>query len=403
MEEKTTTTTIAKNSNQPRVKNMMYAQQLAHLPTKSVDKLEELIKNKLKPKKYALIVHDKDVNDKGQPEADHVHAMLCFDNARSVNNVARQLGDRPQYMEAWNGKAENGFAYLIHATDNARTRHQYDVSEVKANFDYPEMIKKIDAEVRRVDKLGDTAKIKTLLNLILAGAITRDEAEKQLTGAQYAKAKRQLADVEAKRMEECAKEWRHEMKESGKPIEVLWLYGLPGTGKTSFAKALAEKRKESYYIAGSSRDIFQNYKGQHILILDELRPQSIPYRDLLNILNPFGMGDDVMSPSRYQDKALTCDLIIITSPYNPFVFYSNIFGGQGQYKEDPIDRFEQLRRRISLTVLMTDSEICKADYNEQVIDRYVQDLSSVKPNIYSTAARPPMPDNADNIFKSLFD
>lgn len=108
----------------PRVRHMMYEQQLAHLPAHidSMDKLIDFIEKNLKPEKYAAILHDKDMDEKGQPAEPHIHAMLSFENARSINSVAKILGDKPQYIEAWKGEAKNGYAYLIHATDRARTK-----------------------------------------------------------------------------------------------------------------------------------------------------------------------------------------------------------------------------------------------------------------------------------------
>lgn len=383
-----------------RVKNMMYTQQINHLPVNSMEELIELIEKKLHPKRYAVILHDKDTDDKGQPAEEHIHMMLSFENARSINSVAKILGDKPQYIEAWKGDARNGYAYLIHATDKARMKHQYNVSEVKANFDYASMIQTISKEVKKVDTYGDAAKIKMLLNLLYIGEITKEEVEKQLSGAQYAKAKKQIEDVYAKYLKNHAEEWRKQMIESGKPIRVIWMYGKPGTGKTSFAKEYAKKagNGQPFYVAGSSRDMFQSYKGEHIIILDELRAQSIPYNDLLRILDPFGIDSQVFAPSRYFDKALAAEMIIITTPYDPLQFYYEVFS----YKFDLIDNFEQLHRRISLTINMTDTEILAATYdsNKQC---YVTDPASSHPNPYSTASRPPMVISAEDIYKSMFD
>lgn len=383
-----------------RVKNMMYTQQINHLPVNSMEELIELIEKKLHPKRYAVILHDKDTDDKGQPAEEHIHMMLSFENARSINSVAKILGDKPQYIEVWKGDARNGYAYLIHATDKARMKHQYNVSEVKANFDYASMIQTISKEVKKVDTYGDAAKIKMLLNLLYIGEITKEEVEKQLSGAQYAKAKKQIEDVYAKYLKNHAEEWRKQMIESGKPIRVIWMYGKPGTGKTSFAKEYAKKagNGQPFYVAGSSRDMFQSYKGEHIIILDELRAQSIPYNDLLRILDPFGIDSQVFAPSRYFDKALAAEMIIITTPYDPLQFYYEVFS----YKFDLIDNFEQLYRRISLTINMTDTEILAATYdsNKQC---YVTDPASSHPNPYSTASRPPMVISAEDIYKSMFD
>lgn len=386
----------------PRARHFMYEQQLAHLPAHidSMDKLIDFIDKNLKPEKYAAILHDKDMDEKGQPAEPHIHAMLSFENARGVSGVAKILGDKPQYIEAWKGEAKNGYAYLIHATDRARTKYQYDISEVKANFDYPAMMQTISKEIKKMDTYGDAAKIKTFLNLLYTGAITKEEVEKQLTGAQYAKAKKQIEDVHAKYLKNHAEEWRKAMVAAGKFVRVIWIYGNPGTGKTSFAKEYAAKegKGQPFYLAGSSRDVFQSYAGEHIIILDELRPQSIPYPDLLRILDPFGIDSQVYAPSRYYDKALAAELIIITTPYNPLHFYYEVFG----YKPDLIDSFQQLHRRITLTINMTDTEILAAAYdsNKQC---FVTDPTSSHQNPYSTASRPPMTVKAADIYDSMFD
>mgnify|MGYP002508974426 CR=1 FL=1 len=57
-----------------------------NLPYKTVDDLYTAIESKATPKKMAMITHDKDTDDKGQPAAPHVHVMMAFDNARSLKN-----------------------------------------------------------------------------------------------------------------------------------------------------------------------------------------------------------------------------------------------------------------------------------------------------------------------------
>lgn len=388
-----------------KAKNMMYVQQMSHLPLKSIDKLVETINEKLDPKKFALILHDKDIDEQRTLVEPHVHVMMQFENSRSIKNVAKLLNDKPQNIEAWRGKAENGYAYLIHATDKARAKHQYDPNEVIASFDFPSLIESITQKVVKAKKSNDTSNVKLLLDMLYMGMIEKDEVESKLTGSQYGRYHRQIDEIWNKRLEQMAKKWKHEMISNDKPIEVIWIYGSSGTGKTSLAKDYAKKKNQPYCFAGSSRDIFQTYKGEHTLILDELRPSVIPYQDLLRILDPFGI--DVMAPSRYVDKALACDLIIITSPYNPLEFYREQFGfydapAHVKRKLQNIDSFEQLLRRITLVIEMNEFWINGMEYNKSH-GAYEQMSNVAQNNRYSSRNRQTNKTDTITLFNSMFE
>ena len=81
-------------------------------------------------------------------------------------------------------------------------------------------------------------------------------------------------------------------------VESVWIFGPAGTGKSTLAKLYAKRKGEPFFVSGSTRDIFQGYEGKHTVILDELRPSSIPYADLLRITDPYAMEHEVMAPSR---------------------------------------------------------------------------------------------------------
>lgn len=394
--------TVLSNTRPLRAKNMMYEQQLQYLPAQTVDKLIDLIQNKLKPKKYAVILHEKDTDDDGKPKAPHVHAMMSFDNARSLASVAKLLGDKPQYVEVWAGNSHNGYAYLTHRTDKAKGKYQYNPEDVIANFDYSQELIKIAQEVTSKKQ---SANIKILLDALLDGSITKAELEKQLTGSQYGRYANQIEKVWAKRLVIQAEQWRKQMKEQGKQIRVIWIYGSSGTGKTTLAKAYAEKEDRPYYITGSSRDIFQNYTGEHTLIMDELRPNMISYADLLRILDPF--ESNKMLPSRYQDKALACDLIIITTPFDPLAFYRQIFGYDSALpyplRRSNTDSFGQLLRRITLMIEMNEYWIAPMEYDGNN-DTFNPIQSASRQNPYSSLNRPQQtPLNKLDLFNSMFD
>lgn len=223
-----------------------------------------------------------------------------------------------------------------------------------ANFDYAELVtQQIPQEIARAHK-EKTGTIKDKLDLLYAGGLTKRELENQLSGSELARYSRQIDVVWGKRLQRQATEWRQKMKAEGRQVETIWLYGPAGTGKSRLAKSYAKKRGQPYYIAGSSRDTFQAYEGQHTLILDELRPRTMNYEDLLRLMDPFGLTEEVMAPSRYVDKALACDLVIITTPYSPLDFHNKIFGNIASTTKDTL---RQLHRRISLLLRVEQSSI----------------------------------------------
>lgn len=359
---------------------MMYTQQMEHLPFRTREELEERIKTKLDPKKYAISeVHDKDMDEDGNPVKEHIHVMLCFQNARSLKNVASILGDKPQYLEKWDERANNGFAYLIHATAGAKVKAQYSPEKVLANFPYAEELKKQTLEVL---KKKSRQKIDVLLDAYYNEEMTLDELEQELTGAQYGRYKKQIDNITSKILERHADIWRQDMVKNNRRVKVIWIYGAAGTGKTSLARTIAKQDGRAYYVSGSSRDVFQSYNGEHILILDELRSNVIPYHDLLRILDPFGNQERIMAPARYSDKSLACDLIIITTPFNPVDFYDEIFDDI-----NTVDSLEQLVRRITITLYVNSDSISAVRYCQERRHYYaVPDAECDNP--YSQKNRP---------------
>nr|WP_326172695.1 Rep family protein [uncultured Oscillibacter sp.] len=206
------------------------------------------------------------MREDGTPAEAHLHAMLCCRNARYISAVAKALGDKEQYLQKWDGEANNGHAYLIHATSKARKagKHPYDPSAVVANFDFPERIKAIVTEIEqaKAEHQGGN-NIKAMLDALYVEAITKDEIERQLSGSQYAKYHRQIDDVNAKRLVWEAEKWRAEMRAKGAGITVIWITGPAGAGKTSLAKDYAEKnyyRLFSGHFPKLFRGAYPNYR-----------------------------------------------------------------------------------------------------------------------------------------------
>lgn len=374
-----------------RSRAMMYVNQVRHSPYKDVDSLQNKIDSDIHPKRYAIINHNKDVDGNGKRTEDNWHVMFEFQNPRYLNSIAKLLGEKDQFIQIWDKGVNNGFSYLTHRTDDSKDKYQYDPSEVTANFDYPKFLKDVSIQVTRARKRTNAknkGKTDQLLDALYEGKIQKTDVEDQLKGSQYGKIRKQIDDVDDRRLRKEAEDFREHMLKNKIPLETIWLFGGPGTGKTTLAKEIAKKKGNPFFVSGSSRDIFQNYKGEHTIILDDLRPKFIEYSDLLRITDPY--SPSTMAPSRYRDKYLACDLIIITSPFSPLQFYCEDFHIAPQDMEfelgECVDSFGQLKRRILLTIYITDMEFCLAEY-DPISKSYNLVPNTAKNNPYSSAAR----------------
>ncbi|AOA00698.1 hypothetical protein BFC22_11645 [Carnobacterium divergens] len=65
--------------------------------------------------------------------------------------------------------------------------------------------------------------------------------------------------------------------------------------------------------------MFSNYENEQIIIADDLRPETLPYEEILKLTDPYNF--EVSAGSRYYDKRLVAEIIIITTPYSPNDFY----------------------------------------------------------------------------------
>lgn len=378
---------MPRKSQHNKCRNYMYEQQIAYLPNNmSPDELYDYVEKVLSPKRMALVIHDKDTKDDNVTPAEaHIHLMMQFENARSLNQVAKDIGDKPERLEIWKGNVENGFSYLIHATNNSRHKHQYSCDEVRANFDYKDFINQVSNKVSKIEGITSANKINAILDLIGSGNMTVSTAKELLTGSDYAKAADKIKKAHELYLDRSAEKLHQEMIENDEMVGVHWFYGESETGKSYLAELLA-REAGAYYKTTTSTDPFQFYEAESIIILDELRPDVIPYSELLAMLNPFSRGKVAMS-SRYFNKSLACKTIYITTPYDPIKFYR-------KYKFDYADRGEQLFRRLSSVVHFDMDWIYKMEYIN-----YQYYYTEKKPNSYSKKNQKPYV--LENIFDKI--
>lgn len=135
----------------------------------------------------------------------------------------------------------------------------------------------------------------------------------------------------------------NEVNKEGSKMEVIYMYGSAGLGKTSFAKEMMQDRNIEYFVSGSSNDPFDGYIGQPGIILDDLRGSCMAFSDLLKALDN---NTRSKVQSRYFNKVVLADLIVITS----------ILPIEDLYKKfaDQEEPLAQLKRRCKTMMYFTD-------------------------------------------------
>lgn len=154
-------------------------------------------------------------------------------------------------------------------------------------------------------------------------------------------------------------------------INVVFMSGETGVGKTSFAKQYCTQAKKSFCVSSSSNDPMQDYKGEDVLILDDLRDSDFKFTDLLKILDNH---TKTTMKARYHNKAFIGETIIITS-YRPL---------NDWYFDVPKESKEQLYRRIKTQYKFYQEYIEIFEYSEE-LHRY--EYIGKVPNVITMKAR----------------
>lgn len=256
---------------------------------------------------YAYILHDKDtytIEDEkentehkaGTLKPPHWHIIGDFyeNQQQQIKYVARWFGVPDNMVQKIKSRyIEDAFCYLIH--QNAPKKYQYDASEVKANFDYISFIANDSIFLTREDEI--VAQITT-------GIITRVNMTEHITAHEY---------VEYKRSIENAFDYYERAHYTlDRSLDVVYIYGSSGLGKTTLAKYIAQQRGLSCFIASIGTDMLDGYNGEAAIILDDIRENcGLTYDQFLRTIDN---NTNARGKARFRNKNMAfCKLIIIST------------------------------------------------------------------------------------------
>lgn len=125
------------------------------------------------------------------------------------------------------------------------------------------------------------------------------------------------------------------------PKEVTYIYGSTGSGKT---RSVYNKYSDVFIASAGSKNPFDNYDGQSVLVLDEFR-QDFEISTMLRMLDRY----PYQLPARYCDHWACYNKVFITSNWPLKDQYYKV------KREDP-ETYEAWLRRINHVIVMNENE-----------------------------------------------
>lgn len=301
---------------------------------------------------YWLIEHPAD----DEVSSTHFHIVIKFKSPMPFETIKNRF----PYGNIENTRnLRNSIQYLIHLNDKSKV--QYSWEDVRTNC--------MDMSPYKVQSNSQQEiTIQAIMEAIDLGKIREYNQFDKIPIELWAKHKT--------RIENALTYYRERIcMDKDRNITVIFMSGPTGIGKTTFAKKYSEARYPSSKpcISSSSNDPLQDYKGEPVLILDDLRDDSFKYHDFLKLLDNHTMSS---SKSRYHNKPFIGDTIIITStrPINDWYF-----------NKTPEDK-HQLYRRVRQWLKFDGEKIYCFEYDEKT-KRYEPAGTAINPIVLESKKR----------------
>jgi tRNA A37 threonylcarbamoyladenosine biosynthesis protein TsaE len=325
-----------------------------------MEKMKLVLASKKCIEKFSYIIHDKDIYTEADEERtpehkagtlkpSHIHLLIRFhsNQPQDTKFICKWFGLTENFVNKINGKWEDALLYQVHR--NAPDKFQYTSDEVVCNFDYEAVVSKyLD---KKQNPLMDA--IKGILDGTIREYNKTLEID-QMILVNYAQKINEAFKVRQSYLEATAKE---------RNTQVIFITGKSGSGKTTLAKRIAKEKGLAYFISSGSNDVMDGYSQQPVLILDDLRPSCMGLSDLLKMLDNWNASS---VKSRYKNKYLNCEILIITTVLDIDTFYQNVFSEE----KEPIT---QLKRRCKIYIRMDRETINISMWDDKTM-RYTNEI-----------------------------
>lgn len=323
------------------VKSCEVMQYWEYMNCKDIDTVISRIKSLVNIKKWAIIIHDKDILPNGQLKPPHFHCVLTFSNAKTIKSIADGIGVEMQYVEKIRTTTKSAMLYLVHR--NEPDKYQYAPEEVKASFDYVSFVDDCPVKQKR-DSIAKKIENGEIKQYNLCNYVTIDEYSRNYNYYQ-----------------KCFQYRQNKLKGVNREMECIFITGGSGVGKTSYAKMIASQKGYTCYISSGGKNPLDDYQGEECIVLDDTRSSTWHLTDFLKLTDNY---TDSLVGCRYYNKSIVeCKLLIVTSVKTLDEFYNSAT------KEDNEPRIQLLRRFPMVVDMTLDTMVVK--YYDEKLSRHV--------------------------------
>lgn len=317
-----------------KIKSCMATQYFEYYDVQEIAVIEQRVKELTYIKRYAIAVHDQDLLESNKPKKKHFHIVMTFSNATTIGAVAKWLKLEPQYIERIRYTTKSAMLYLVHR--NNPEKYQYNPEVIIANFDY----------VNYVDDCPSMQKRENIATRISIWEIKQYNLYDYITVDEYARNKNYYNN--------CFIYRQQQMATTERKLECVFVSWPSGCGKTTYSKMLASQLGYKAYISSGGKNPLDNYEWQECIILDDIRPTSFEFSDLLKLTD--NNTNSFVGCRFYNKSILECKMIIITSTLTIERFVANI-------KNNEQEEYTQLFRRFQTNIELTEKRMSVYAYD----------------------------------------
>lgn len=353
----------------------------------------DLLKSLQSVEYFALILHNKDINEKGELSSPHIHFVIKFKYNRSFKQINKETKSIPDnhhfrfveneslsliYLNHFGYKAiaEGKYIYSFEdlvvfkenkqlTGDELRSWHRLKAAEDLDDF---KTFKKSNSKTKTID--NDL--YQTLLGQLRRNEITLHQAEKILFD-KYGEEQGEVFFIQKQQQFETAlnnySSAKIEEKSINKsPLKSLYIYAPSGQGKSILLQKLISKALEKVseskaytaptYSDTKTYDLAQKYAGESVLEMDDFSPYALGYDEFLKL---FPRGKErIIASVRNSNKELVFDYAFLTKSMLPEDFAKQLSKKRlaemkaGLIQDNEINIISQPLDRINLYIKMTD-------------------------------------------------